>query len=51
MNDFAFVGIILAFFILAALFVALCDRIIGPEEDALIEVEAAEATAAGRRAA
>lgn len=33
MNDFAFVGILLAFFVLAALFVRACDRIIGPGED------------------
>ena len=33
MNDFAFVGILLAFFVLAALFVRACDRIIGPAED------------------
>jgi len=33
MNDFAFLGIILAFFALAVLFVAACDRIIGPDED------------------
>lgn len=32
MNDFAFVGIIIAFFVLAALFVKACDRIIGPDE-------------------
>jgi hypothetical protein len=35
MNDFAFVAIMLAFFALAALFVAACDRIIGPDEEAL----------------
>jgi hypothetical protein len=35
MNDFAFVAIMLAFFVLAALFVAACDRIIGPDEQAL----------------
>ena len=33
MNDFAFVAILLAFFVLAALFVRACDRIIGPGED------------------
>jgi hypothetical protein len=32
MNDFAFVAIILAFFVVAWLFVAACDRIIGPDE-------------------
>jgi hypothetical protein len=34
MNDFAFVAIMLAFFALAALFVAACDRIIGADEEA-----------------
>lgn len=33
MNDFVLIGIILVFFALAALFVAACDRIIGPEEE------------------
>ena len=32
MNDFAYVAIIIAFFVLAALFVRACDRIIGPDE-------------------
>jgi hypothetical protein len=35
MNDFAFVAIMLAFFVLAWLFVGACDRIIGPDEEAL----------------
>jgi hypothetical protein len=35
MNDFAFVAIILAFFVVAWLFVAACDRIIGPDEEAV----------------
>jgi hypothetical protein len=35
MNDFAFVAIMLAFFLLAALFVVACDRIIGPDEQAM----------------
>lgn len=35
MNDFAFVAIILAFFVVAALFVAACDRIIGKDDDAV----------------
>ena len=34
MNDFAFVGIILAFFAVASMFVAGCDRIIGSDEEA-----------------
>jgi hypothetical protein len=32
MNDFAYVAIIIAFFMLAGLFVKACDRIIGPDE-------------------
>jgi hypothetical protein len=35
MNDFAYVAIILAFFVAAALFVTACDRIIGTDEEAL----------------
>lgn len=31
MNDFAFLGIIVAFFVIAVLFVRACDRIIGPD--------------------
>ena len=34
MNDFAFVAIILAFFVLASLFVTACDRIIGSDDEA-----------------
>jgi hypothetical protein len=34
-NDFTFVAIMIAFFALAALFVVACDRIIGPDEEAL----------------
>ncbi len=34
MNDFAFVAIILTFFGVAALFVVVCDRIIGTDEEA-----------------
>lgn len=34
MNDFAFVAIILAFFVVAGLFVVACDKIIGEEEEA-----------------
>jgi len=42
MNDFAFVAIIVAFFAVAVLFVAACDRIIGPDEDALTRTTSAE---------
>jgi hypothetical protein len=49
MNDLVFVGIILAFFALATLFVRACDRIIGADERAIPEpiaaVEAAGADA------
>jgi hypothetical protein len=33
LNDLAFVAILLAFFVLATLFVKACERIIGPGED------------------
>ena len=36
----AFVAIMLAFFVAAALFVRLCDHIIGEEEDALSSTDA-----------
>jgi hypothetical protein len=42
MNDIAYLAIILAFFVLAGLFVVACDRIIGPDEDALAVRSAAE---------
>jgi hypothetical protein len=42
MNDFAFVAILLAFFVLAALFVAGCDRIIGGDEQTLAETPSAD---------
>ncbi len=32
MNDFSYVAIIVAFFVLAALFVKACDRIIGADD-------------------
>jgi hypothetical protein len=54
MNDFAFVAIILAFFVAAALFVRLCDRIIGTDEEAFAgspEVEPAPEPAAQQVAA
>jgi hypothetical protein len=43
MNDLAFVAIILAFFVVAALFVRACDRIIGPDEEAFAESPAPSA--------
>ena len=49
MNDFAFVAIMLAFFALATLFVAACDRIIGQEEEApsvAVELTAEQESAA-----
>jgi hypothetical protein len=42
MNDFAFVAIMLAFFVLAWLFVGACDRIIGPDEEALPTTQPSE---------
>ena len=45
MNDLVFVGIILAFFALAALFVRACDRIIGADEDTIAEPKAGTDTA------
>jgi hypothetical protein len=41
MNDLVFVGIILAFFALAALFVRACDTIIDADEQAIPEPTAA----------
>jgi hypothetical protein len=35
MADVIFIGVIIAFFLFAALFVKACDRIIGPDEEAL----------------
>jgi hypothetical protein len=43
MNDFAFVAIILAFFVVAALFVVACDRIIGEDEEAFAGAPSADA--------
>lgn len=43
MNDFAFVAIMIGFFVLAVLFVRACEHIIGPDE------EAAPASTADRR--
>jgi hypothetical protein len=34
-NDVTFMAIMIAFFVLAALFVVACDKIIGPDEEAL----------------
>ena len=42
MNDFAFVAIILAFFVMAALFVVACDRIIGGDDEAFAGSAGAE---------
>ncbi len=43
MADVAFVLTIVVFFVLAALFVRFCDRVIGADEEALPEGSAAEA--------
>jgi len=37
MADLAFILIILAFFVFAALFVAFCDRVIGADEEAFAD--------------
>jgi hypothetical protein len=37
MADLIFIGIIVVFFLIAALFVKACDRIIGPDEEALAQ--------------
>jgi hypothetical protein len=34
-NDVVFVAIMIAFFALAALFVVACDKLIGPDDEAL----------------
>ena len=49
MADVAFVLVIIAFFALAALFVTVCDRVIGPDEEAM--TESPENTASERLAA
>ena len=36
-NDFTYVAIMLAMFALSVLFVAFCDKIIGPDEAALTQ--------------
>jgi hypothetical protein len=37
MQDLVYMLVLVAFFVLAGLFVVACDRIIGPDEDALAE--------------
>ena len=37
MQDVVFMAVLIAFFVLAGLFVVACDRIIGPDEAALTE--------------
>jgi hypothetical protein len=43
MGDVAFVAVMIGFFVLAWLFVAACDRIIGPDEEAFKGASSAEA--------
>jgi hypothetical protein len=38
-NDVTFLAIMVAFFALSALFVVACDRLIGPDVDALGEMD------------
>lgn len=51
MADVAFVAIIIAFFVLAALFVRACDRMIGTDEEALRDAPASADTDGERLAA
>jgi hypothetical protein len=37
MQDLVFMAVLVVFFVLAGLFVVACDRIIGPDADALAE--------------
>jgi hypothetical protein len=37
MQDFVFMAVLVVFFVLAGLFVKACDRIIGPDDEALAE--------------
>jgi len=37
MQDFMYVAVLIAFFVVAILFTLGCDRIIGPDADALAE--------------
>ena len=37
MQDFVFMAVLVVFFVLAGLFVMACDRIIGPDDEALAE--------------
>ena len=37
MADVVFIAVLLAFFALAVLFVAACDRLIGPDEEAFAD--------------
>ena len=51
MNDFAYVAIFLAFFVVAGLFVKACDLIIGPDEADLFVAAPTEAAEAEQAAA
>ncbi len=42
MGDLLFLAILVVFFALAVLFVRACDRIVGPDTEALTPVEADE---------
>jgi hypothetical protein len=50
MADVVFITVLLAFFALAVLFVAACDRLIGPDEEAFAD-RAAGTAEQERRAA
>jgi len=51
MADVAFVLIIVAFFVFAALFVAFCDRVIGSDEEAFADAPEYESADEERLAA
>ena len=51
MADLAFVLVIIAFFAVAAVFVRVCDRIIGTDEEAFADAPATEIAEAERLAA
>jgi hypothetical protein len=42
MQDVIYVVVVIVFFVLSGLFVVACDRIIGPDEEALAEANKGE---------
>jgi hypothetical protein len=41
-EDFLYIALMVAFCVLAALFVVGCDKLIGPDEEALVDVRREE---------